>query len=56
MRGEKLKFQRLLRMSKVAISRKTVNWDKLRAISQKMSALMKNMDTANMAETDSYKS
>lgn len=37
-------------MSKVAISRDMVDWTRLRAISQKMSALMKIIDADNMAE------
>jgi hypothetical protein len=50
MRGKRLKFQRLFRMSKAAISRETADWPQLRAISMKMSALMKIIDTDRMAE------
>jgi hypothetical protein len=37
-------------MSKAAISRETADWPQLRAISMKMSALMKIIDTDRMAE------
>jgi len=45
MHAERLQFDRLFRMSKAVLSRDSVNWRQLKAISQKMNDLVKILDS-----------
>ena len=45
MHDDRLQFDRLFRMSKAVLSRESVNWRQLKAISQKMNTLVEKLDS-----------
>lgn len=49
-----IEFRMLLRESRILFRRKSVNWERLKAISQKMSELMETIDSKKSATVSGF--